>query len=359
MEMLTEYTHHADAWRAEDLLKLLYQRYLGCGHFAPTEEQARARLLKEWAETPASDALPLVDDIGGGYARLHLAAAKAAGLHPESILKVFLASAKASDEATRLALRDTARSMNPTDYGVSVQDWHACLTRWEADGMPAVSHSEAYRKAYHPSYRVIESRYARWIPVLDYVEKRLLEKTPLTLAIEGRSGAGKSQLADRLVELYGASAAHMDDFFLPAERKTRMRLAQPGGNVDIERFASEVLIPLSKGKDIAYHPFSCRTDKLSPETVLFPQAPLRIVEGSYSLHPAGCFPYDVKIFLTIPGDVQRARILRRNGETMLRRFEQEWIPLEEKYFQAFDIPSHADVCFNSESGQFVSSGQDL
>ena len=129
--------------------------------------------------------------------------------------------------------------------------------------------------------------------------------------------------------------------------------------MDIERFASEVLIPLSKGKDIAYHPFSCRTGKLSPETVLFPQAPLRIVEGSYSLHPAGCFPYDVKIFLTIPGDVQRARILRRNGETMLRRFEQEWIPLEEKYFQAFDIPSHADVCFNSESGQFVSSGQAL
>ena len=32
---------------------------------------------------------------------------------------------------------------------------------------------------------------------------------------------------------------------------------------------------------------------------------------------------------------QRARILRRNGPVLLRRFESEWIPLEKRYFEAY------------------------
>ena len=37
------------------------------------------------------------------------------------------------------------------------------------------------------------------------------------------------------------------------------------------------------------------------------------------------------------------RILLRNGERWAERFKNEWIPMEEKYFDAFGIREGAEV----------------
>ena len=63
----------------------------------------------------------------------------------------------------------------------------------------------------------------------------------LLVAIDGRCASGKSTLAEELKKDLGCAVFHMDDFFLPFERKTAQRLAQPGGNVDWERFREEVI----------------------------------------------------------------------------------------------------------------------
>jgi hypothetical protein len=41
--------------------------------------------------------------------------------------------------------------------------------------------------------------------------------------------------------------------------------------------------------------------------------------------------------------VQRERILRRSGPALLRRFEEEWIPLEELYFSRFGIEEQSQI----------------
>lgn len=172
------------------------------------------------------------------------------------------------------------------------------------------------------------------------------------LAIDGRSGSGKSDLASCLQMLFGASVAHMDDFFLPAARKTPQRLSQPGGNVDIERFTLEVAEPLGKGQPVCYRPYSCRTGTLG-QPIPLPRAPLTVIEGVYSLHPAAGVLYTMSIFLSVPSETQRERIRIRNGEAMLARFVAEWIPLEETYFAAFGIASRADVCFDTQACRVV------
>ena len=43
----------------------------------------------------------------------------------------------------------------------------------------------------------------------------------------------------------------------------------------------------------------------------------------------------VRALLTVLPAQQRARILRRNGPDLLKRFETEWIPLEKRYFEAY------------------------
>ena len=56
----------------------------------------------------------------------------------------------------------------------------------------------------------------------------------------------------------------MDDFFLRPEQRTLKRLAEPGGNVDWERFLSEVLVPVRQGKAAVYRPYDCQTGELCP-----------------------------------------------------------------------------------------------
>ena len=356
MDELYAHARRYPRWEAEDALKLLYQRYMGCGHFAPDPQAAAERLAAEWEQTPADDGQPLWEDIGGGYGRIYLAAAKAAGIAPETVVRVFCASAQPATDAKRAALLEAARAVEPGPLGIAPQAWTALLERWRADGCPQVSHSVAYRRAYRPAYRVAEARFAPWLPLLDWIIRRAAGHEGFTLAIDGRSGAGKSSLAACLADGAGAALIHMDDFFLPAARKTPERLAQPGGNVDIERFCQEVIAPLRAGRPVTYRPYSCQTGRLGA-AIQLPSAPLTVVEGVYSLHPAAAFPYDGSVFLAVAPAAQRERIGKRSGLALLARYDQEWIPLEEKYFHALAIPQRADVCFDPQRGGFLQPGQ--
>ena len=76
----------------QDAVKLLYQSAFGPGHLLRNEDMARNRLAEELAATQESDG-PLLEDIGGGYARLYLGAAKRANLPLEEIFARFLFSA--------------------------------------------------------------------------------------------------------------------------------------------------------------------------------------------------------------------------------------------------------------------------
>ena len=67
----------------------------------------------------------------------------------------------------------------------------------------------------------------------------------------------------------------------------------------------------------------------------FAAAPLTILEGSYSLHPALQTDFAVRVFVTCPPDVQAARLRAREG-IRYANFVQRWIPLEEGYFAAHD-----------------------
>ena len=184
-------------------------------------------------------------------------------------------------------------------------------------------------------------------------------------AIDGRCAAGKTTLAARLQEETGCAVFHMDDFFLRPEQRTRERLSEPGGNVDYERFAAEVLDPLKEGRSrITFRAYDCKSQTLlPPQDIEISEIPvcsvkgtlacgkeadvrrsLVIVEGAYSCHPALWDAYDCRIFLTVSPEEQLRRIIKRNGEEGSRIFKERWIPLEEKYFEAFAIQERCDCC---------------
>ena len=69
---------------------------------------------------------------------------------------------------------------------------------------------------------------------------------------------------------------------------------------------------------------------------------INVIEGSYSCHNTLYEHYDLRIFLTVDEDEQLRRIATRNGENAVMIFREKWIPLEEKYFEAFDIKERCE-----------------
>ena len=172
-----------------------------------------------------------------------------------------------------------------------------------------------------------------------YMDALMDRQEYIIVAIDGKCTSGKTTLATRLAEIYDCNVFHMDDFFLRPEQRTPERFAEPGGNVDYERFAEEVLAPLKKGEYFSYRPFDCSTFTLAQPVTVTPKK-LNIIEGTYSLHPFFGQIYDLKIILTVSEDVQRRRILERPA-FLHQRFFEAWIPMENGYFDHFhpDKPS--------------------
>lgn len=163
-----------------------------------------------------------------------------------------------------------------------------------------------------------------------------------TIAIDGRCGAGKSTLAAYLAEQLGAGVVHMDDFYLPLHMRTPERLAEPGGNVFYERFQEEVLPFLNQEEAFAYRKFDCSIMDLGG-LCRIPVSRFTIVEGAYSCHPRLGEYMSLRVFLDVEPHVQQERIRKRNGEERLQVFLQKWIPMEERYFKAYDIMDKADL----------------
>lgn len=178
------------------------------------------------------------------------------------------------------------------------------------------------------------------------IRERAEGSEKLVIAIDGRCGAGKTTLAEALAKKFGASVFHIDDFYLPRNQRSKKRLSECAGNIDRERFIREVLSPLSEGKRIAYRKYNCKTDKIQKKVMIEPLR-ISIIEGSYALHPDFCSYYDIKIFLDIDPELQRARIIEREGEAGAAAFSEKWIPLEEEYIKSLDVISRCDKIINA------------
>ncbi len=178
--------------------------------------------------------------------------------------------------------------------------------------------------------------------LLQAIDERLPRQERLLLAIDGGSASGKTTLAALLAQRYGCPVFHMDDFFLRPEQRTPQRLAEPGGNVDRERFFSEVLQPLRQGGPASYRRYDCQTGQLLPP-VLRQAGQLNVIEGAYSMHPELSALYDLSVFMAVSPETQHRRILQREPAFKQQLFFQKWIPMENRYFQAFSIPERCDL----------------
>lgn len=313
---------------AQDFGKLAYQSEFGPSHLRQSgqvsQERIFAAILSEMEEANPTSRPP--EPVGNGLCRFHLTK----DLSPVRVLPL----------VGRLLLR-TMWNVEGTDGGLqakldqlrtlNIPGWTDWVAKYRRQGCPVIRHSESFRSAYHPHYRVLRLDYAGFLPVLLPLEELARKGRPAVAAVDGRCGSGKTSFA-ALADVVpgGCNVVHMDDFYLPPDRRRPDWQEVPGGNMDLTRLRDEVLLPLRRGGPAVYRPFDCQTGQFGAPVELEPDG-LTLVEGSYSLHPLLAEYYDEKFFLTCSREKQAARLRQREGN-YFPAFEERWIPLEEHYF---------------------------
>ena len=343
-DFLLDYVARYPLCQPQDAYKLLYQSAFGCEHLLKDEAGAVGMIAREAADR-ADSSLPLVEPLDGDFVRVSLAWI-GEGLKPETLGRLFVLSAEHREDGLAAFMDKLATLMELTRRGKMP------FTPEQLDGVvdpltwanfPPCHHSEAFREAYRPSYRVLRREYAAFLPLFARIDRA---EKPVTFALEGGSASGKSTFAELFQKVYDGNVFHMDDFFLQPHQRTPQRLAVPGENVDWERFRETVLLPLSRGETVAYQRFDCHSLALL-EPVMMPPKPVNLVEGVYSLHPALREFYGFSAFLAIPPEEQRARVLRRNEPATAERYFSTWIPLENRYFETLHIRETAEMVLSA------------
>ncbi|NLN65617.1 MAG: uridine kinase [Clostridiaceae bacterium] len=202
----------------------------------------------------------------------------------------------------------------------------------------------------HPGQLTTKFLEENFLNIIQHIDILLHRKSFVILAIDGNSGAGKSTLAEAIGKRYNCNVFHMDHFFLTPELRTAERLEEIGGNVDYVRFKTEVIDGLLSQSDFQYHIYDCTKGTLGQTVHVAPKR-LNIIEGCYSMHPSFADFYDYKIFLEVDREEQARRILERSGPDLYQRFLNEWIPLEDRYFQGMHIRAKCDLVLNTSSPQ--------
>ena len=159
---------------------------------------------------------------------------------------------------------------------------------------------------------------------------------PFVLALDGRSGSGKTVLAGRLrVEFarrgVACTVVHLDDMY-PGWAGLAAALPQ---------LCSDVLVPLKEGRTAGFTTWDWHADRPGPKRDV-PATEVVIVEGVGS--GATCCPdlVDLVVWLELEGSERRRRALLRDGETFAPHWDQ-WAAQEEALFAERGGAGQADV----------------
>ena len=323
----------------QDFIKLVYQSVMGSAHLVVNVSDNYDSLLKEYESITYDASHVFYEEISEDLVRVHLEAI------PKTHLKImhalFMKSVNISKDKDVLieVLQNAKKSIQDGTIPFDMYEYEMVLKDYIKTGCPVISHSETFRKYYHPHYRLMKKEYLKYIDVLFKIDN--LERYSV-IAIDGQAASGKSTFASFLQDIYHYPIVHMDDFFLQSFQRSKERLSEAGGNVDYERFLKEVVFPLNKKESFSYHIFDCAQMKLNGKREIIFSDKV-IVEGSYSHHPYFKEYATLKIFMDINPEEQIKRIKKRNGSFMAERFMNEWIPMENHYFETFDIKEKADL----------------
>jgi uridine kinase len=338
-EIIKKFSNSYPKSKVEDYIKILYQDCFGPGHMFTNSSLFQNMLF---SELEVCENIRTIEPLIDNYFRYYIS--KTDYISIDTLTKMFEYSCNIKNQSEELMdkyLKILEELIIENEIDLDNESLKF-INNYKKNGYRAISHSDQYRSLYQPHYRVIHNSLQPLISLIEQIELYLQKQEKVIIAIDGKCGSGKTTVATILERIYSSNLFHMDDFFLTDDLRTEERLSLPGGNVDYERFKNEILLNLKNSKSINYNKYSCSLKAFSNQSIINDKN-IIIIEGSYSLHPELIEFYDIKVFIDINYNMQKERILKRNGIKSLEMFINKWIPLEEKYFEFYNIKELCNI----------------
>lgn len=184
-------------------------------------------------------------------------------------------------------------------------------------------------------------------PLVIEIERAARSKRPLLVALDGRSGTGKSTLSGALAERLPAIVIVQDDFYTGgtlADWATRSAREKADRVIDWKRLRIEVLEPLLSDRVARWRSFNWQTlDGLSDHELVANPSPVIILDGAYSSRPELADLIDLSILMQLDDATRRERIRHRECADFVKEWHPVWDEAEDYYFthvrpaDAFDI----------------------
>jgi uridine kinase len=158
------------------------------------------------------------------------------------------------------------------------------------------------------------------------------------VAVDGRSGAGKTSLAAALRDRLDAPVVSLEDLYGGWD----------GLEHGVDLLVAAVLEPLAAGRAPRVPRYDWVAGEWAEPTVLAPTGVL-IVEGvGAGARRAAAFE-SVLVWLEVPAPVRRERALDRDGETFAPHWDR-WAAQEDSMLARDRTPERADVILRPERG---------
>ncbi|MBQ8292550.1 MAG: hypothetical protein IJX78_01935 [Bacilli bacterium] len=325
------YYYHLNKYpliQKEDKIKLIYQGTLGPNHLGKglLAENVKARVMKELLEECGKEE-NIYEWISEEFLRINLNKYYQTNNSLDYLVESFVVSSKIIP-------------YNIETLGLELGKF---LSNDELDGYDykPISHSSIYRSNYLPHYLVVNKDYLKLkmrVEQLDNFIKNVRDYS--VVSVEGKCTSGKTTISEALIDKY--TIVHIDDFFLSKGKKTASRLSEIGGNIDYE-LVKDNLLKIKKAwsenqEKVAIKCFDCQRQTYYEKELCLKKK--LILEGVYSYHPYFNEEIDYLAYIYVDDKTQMNRIEKRE---LKERFINEWIPLENKYFDYYKLEDICDI----------------
>ena len=190
--------------------------------------------------------------------------------------------------------------------------------------------------------------------VVAAIRARAVRAQRLVVAIDGRSGAGKSTVAKAVARAIGAVIVPCDDFFAASvsnaewDRRTPEQRATEA--MDWRRLKREAIEPLRAGRPARWYAFDFpagpRADGTYPLRGIpteLASKPVVLLDGAYSARPELADVVDLSVLVEAAPRTREARLAAREAADFLQQWHARWDLAEDYYFGQVRPPSAFDV----------------
>lgn len=174
MNLLDALKYHAKKYskmQPADAVKLVYQNEFGGEYIERNLGNGLQKLKQEIKNVVPDESVGLFEPIGNGFMRVNLAAMPANDVSVYTLDSLYVLSTKiyGGSHMSFVEKLNELKRLNKeySLFSFSQEELEAYINAYIAAGCPTVSHSDEFKQAYAPAYRVVHKELLR-LYVFDY-----------------------------------------------------------------------------------------------------------------------------------------------------------------------------------------------